>query len=971
MAFQQLNVQFKADLRQLTSSLGQASGKVGAFAQKNSAAFKQVGLAAAAVGAAVVAMTALAVKSFAEFEKAIADVRTQLAFGREEELAGFEQGIRDISAATGRASTELATGLATILDAGAVTRNELDSLAITAKFVTATGGDLQQTIKSTAAIIRNFGVETGKTEQILDILFETARTGGAVSQQELQNVLKKSGIIAAGAGASFEEVAGILAVLTARGFDARAINGLLNESTDAVTKSTVARAAGATAAGLTIDRLAFSEGKTLEVLKKLNNADAESLSILIPTVKSRQLLQALFDDETETRRIFNKVAAATGVVEEDFLKRQQDLNQITKELKATFDALVVEGIEPVIPAIKSIVETIKVATQGFREFSQTNPELAASLAGVVVVLGPLLIALGGIIGLLPVLAGGLKSVRTGLLLVRGAVLLAIGPWSLLATAIGAVVVLLLGRGIKAFLDIRAAEQKLREGIKDTTTTLERQAEATTELIESLDLLTESEQAELEAASDRERQAARNLDIIRSVKDATEEQTKAAFDSVLAARQATDQLQRRLKNQQLFRQALKDSTEANLEVAKAERARIQAQKDAEVQTAREAKVIADATEALRKLRVFLDGSTEGTKKFRDGFASIIQGLEAGLGTFDKAFEALKRIVETDFTAELKLRTPSDDAIREAEEQIQRTLEDIELANLEGDERRRRQEEINLERTKRDLAIRLKDEKDAVDEAIVIQAAKTAQIKKNAEAIAEQEKTTADVIRKKAENDFAATKKRIEQGLEIFTKRTDQLLKVHDLRSKQILADLEREKRARGENVQAIDAETAAIRRQSEALISLEIGGRVAIPGAVTEQQAATQFNVQFDKTFVDASKSLAKSAGTIAESISSTQDAPAAPAPRVLRSGQAGIEFVPATGLFRLHRGERVIPAGENPLARGGAGVQAERTVTIVNLIDPQMVPQILAQFPNAVLNIVNADILQNGQTRRVIKAAGS
>lgn len=70
----------------------------------------------------------------------------------------------------------------------------------------------------------------------------------------------------------------------------------------------------------------------------------------------------------------------------------------------------------------------------------------------------------------------------------------------------------------------------------------------------------------------------------------------------------------------------------------------------------------------------------------------------------------------------------------------------------------------------------------------------------------------------------------------------------------------------------------------------------------------------------------------------------------------GTDYVPHTGMYQLHEGETV-------------GTKGERNsgITIINVIDEKLVPAILSKYPDAVLNIVNENLLRQGSTRKMIK----
>ena len=79
--------------------------------------------------------------------------------------------------------------------------------------------------------------------------------------------------------------------------------------------------------------------------------------------------------------------------------------------------------------------------------------------------------------------------------------------------------------------------------------------------------------------------------------------------------------------------------------------------------------------------------------------------------------------------------------------------------------------------------------------------------------------------------------------------------------------------------------------------------------------------------------------------------------------QQGTEFVPRTGPYLLHKGEAVIPAKEN--LEGKKSKPSE--LMIVNVISEEMVPAIIAKYPNAIINILRSDLLRAGIIRKTIK----
>ena len=78
----------------------------------------------------------------------------------------------------------------------------------------------------------------------------------------------------------------------------------------------------------------------------------------------------------------------------------------------------------------------------------------------------------------------------------------------------------------------------------------------------------------------------------------------------------------------------------------------------------------------------------------------------------------------------------------------------------------------------------------------------------------------------------------------------------------------------------------------------------------------------------------------------------------LRSGQGGIPFVPRTGSYRLHKGETVLSQDK--------ATQGE--ITIVNVIDEKMIPQIMAKYPNAIINPMLNSMMTNPVVKKVMRS---
>ena len=157
--------------------------------------------------------------------------------------------------------------------------------------------------------------------------------------------------------------------------------------------------------------------------------------------------------------------------------------------------------------------------------------------------------------------------------------------------------------------------------------------------------------------------------------------------------------------------------------------------------------------------------------------------------------------------------------------------------------------------------------------------------------------------------------------------------------------------------ALEDHTAAYDRGTDSVY--ERARAIDIAKAAQARQAAEQPS----RGFAGAIRQTVRTVGSIAEALAMpfqlgqiTRVRPGAET-TTMRMAQGGIPYVPRTGAYGLHRGEKVVPRGVN---EGGTG-----QVTIVNTIDPSMVNELID--PNVIINTINADIVKRGVTRKVVK----
>jgi hypothetical protein len=77
----------------------------------------------------------------------------------------------------------------------------------------------------------------------------------------------------------------------------------------------------------------------------------------------------------------------------------------------------------------------------------------------------------------------------------------------------------------------------------------------------------------------------------------------------------------------------------------------------------------------------------------------------------------------------------------------------------------------------------------------------------------------------------------------------------------------------------------------------------------------------------------------------------------------GIDYVPESGVYKLHEGEKVVPKYD-------ANKQTAGNITIANYITTDAINAAIASDPDTVVNVINADTVRNGMTRKTYKRYG-
>jgi TP901 family phage tail tape measure protein len=919
MAFETVEVELTANLDKLNNGLKQADGKFSSFGANAQKAIGGITKAAAALGAAVLAASVVASKAFGTFESAISDVRRQLQdVGRGEELEAMTEGVQNLAEVTGRSSTEIADSLQNVINAQTAVGDELAAVEKIQKLAIATGTDLATTTRAVNSAMLQYGESAGSVENVVDVLFETT-LGGVISINQLDGTFKKVGQTAAGAGVSFEEMSGAMAFLTSKGVDARQAQQLFLQVIEGTTKGSAIYSDALKKAELATDGSALATEGLLGVLTKLGTLEGEQFGQLITSAKAREQLKLITEDQIGFENALLKVRESAGSVEAEFAERQGELNELTLQLGQSIKQLSIDAIEPLIPTIKSVVERMIEAVQTTREWINENPQFEETMFAVV--------------DTVKTLANGVKFLARG---IQDSIP-AIAEWT--------------NNFIKFVPGLDTVVKGLRflinniKGVVVETINIVESMQDEEEAMKAVNLIVDESIEKLKTKAERTRDLTdaeqKEIDQIEDTVDALQDELNLLIRNGEGMGERAEQIRRLLLIQTQYAEAVMKGIDDVRGETEAVKENTQAKKDQgevlsviEIQQLEEQARIDDVKTKYKELALAYQDAEIDQKAFAEGVKGLVGELVDITGSADKAIKILEQFNKEELSLDVEVRIAGDKELLAIKERIIDTQNEILLNNLDGEARAIKVAELNHEKRMR-----------------FIEFEREASQKRMEARIAEEEALLKATIKNQ---DLLATAqgKSAEEIVEIATARRD--------------AEVDIQKEIFKASQELFDEEIEEHKKLTDQIIADIIKRGVAEGELSTEQKERIkdlEDEVRLKQKLADLATGQATEFGSIAEAI----NAPFVLGSRSVVKGafQGGIDSVPTDGLFQLHRGERVVASGQ--------GVVDDRTkgqTTIINLIDKAMIPQIMAEFPEAVVNMISTDILNNGVSRRVIKSVG-
>lgn len=326
----------------------------------------------AVAAVALVGMAADAVHMATEYES----VTTRLVTSAGEQQSSLDmvrKGMLDMAGQVGVSAIDLAKAMYYVESAGYHGAEGLTVLKAAAQGAAAEGADTTTVAKALTDVLVDYHLKASDAATVTSQMI-TAVANGKTSLQEFSGAFASIVPAASAAGISFPDVASALAEMTNHGFTAarasqnlaQALRSLLNPTGpmkkafgEFGVSSDELKAKLAGPNGLT-DAMQYLSEKATKAGKEGTPAFAAALKLLMGTAPgANAALATTGENFAATSQAIDKVSKSTkdgqGNVK-GFAEMQQTLGQKTKELQASFDSLMIELGNDLLPVLKNVAD---------------------------------------------------------------------------------------------------------------------------------------------------------------------------------------------------------------------------------------------------------------------------------------------------------------------------------------------------------------------------------------------------------------------------------------------------------------------------------------------------------------------------------------------------------------------------------------------------------------------------------------
>ena len=297
----------------------------------------------------------------------------------ERQVAGFGESIGGLAVETGIASQALADAMFFVTSAGYRGAEAMDVLERSAKAAATGLGETKDIADLVTSAVNAYGPEVLDASRATDVLVAAVREG-KLEAQTLGPAMASVISTASALGASFDDVAGTMAVFSRTGMDAGRSSVAIEAFFSTLLGTSKEGEEALTDMGLSLEglRAVVQEQGTIAAMRLLNDTfdgQLDKLRMVVPNVRAfRGVMNALAQDSATVDGVLRGVSESTGALDEAFKATESRTRKLAQEQERYNAAL--EKLGEVIPDIATSWTTLKA---NVAEFVAENRHFIAAL----------------------------------------------------------------------------------------------------------------------------------------------------------------------------------------------------------------------------------------------------------------------------------------------------------------------------------------------------------------------------------------------------------------------------------------------------------------------------------------------------------------------------------------------------------------------------------------------------------------
>lgn len=419
----ELNDKFSSTLSLAGSNLQKAGRNFQAVGGKMSAAGSSI---TRSIGLPLALASGAALKLSSDFETSLTKIQTLVGLSAKD-VQGFRADVLSLAGETAQAPKALADAMFFITSAGLRGAEALEALKFSAQASAIGLGDTAVVADAVTSAMNAYGPATLSAERATNVLALAVRAG-KLEASALAPVLGRLLPTAAAMEIAFEDVAGVLAVMSKTGLDAAEASTSLSSIMTTLLKPTKLGVDALDSVGLSLKDLretAKGPGGLVQVMRDLDSAfegNDEALVQVVPNVRAfRGVMNVLAQDAGSVDEVMKAVASDVDVLGEGMKIVEQTTGFKFNQFMTKLSTVGIELGDTLVPAFEGIlaasVDLLSFASKGVELFGKLPGPIqttAIAFLGLAIAMGPIMFLGGNMLtmfgSLLGVMGGGLAKV---------------------------------------------------------------------------------------------------------------------------------------------------------------------------------------------------------------------------------------------------------------------------------------------------------------------------------------------------------------------------------------------------------------------------------------------------------------------------------------------------------------------------------------------------------------------------------